>query len=174
MGRTHQGLSTVHVKFKRGIVNGHSAMNLNARAKPNCWCRWTDRQTDGQTDGRRHFIYRILLHNPAKCSMEVLITSIMIRDSRESTIHKVLFSSVFTWFYLFKLFFTFFRLFWLDSVHLRVSRLNIVFIVFPPENELDILDGTLWLYWNVMANVYSVNCVRPAPYNFYNHVLHRA
>ena len=32
----------LHVKFERGIVNGHSAMNLNARAKPNCWRRWTD------------------------------------------------------------------------------------------------------------------------------------
>ena len=28
MGRTHQGY--LHVKFDRGIVNGHSAMNLNA------------------------------------------------------------------------------------------------------------------------------------------------
>ena len=26
----------LHVKFETGIVNGHSAMNLNARAKPNC------------------------------------------------------------------------------------------------------------------------------------------
>ena len=34
MGRTHQ--LYLHVKFERGIVNGHSAMNLNARAKPNC------------------------------------------------------------------------------------------------------------------------------------------
>ena len=31
----------LHVKFKRGIVNGHSAMNLNARANPNCWPRRT-------------------------------------------------------------------------------------------------------------------------------------
>ena len=27
----------LHVKFETGIVNGHSTMNLNARAKPNCW-----------------------------------------------------------------------------------------------------------------------------------------
>ena len=26
----------IHVKFERDIVNGHSAINLNARAKPNC------------------------------------------------------------------------------------------------------------------------------------------
>ena len=26
----------LHVKIERGIVNSHSAMNLNARAKPNC------------------------------------------------------------------------------------------------------------------------------------------
>ena len=26
----------LHAKLERGIVNGHSAMNLNARAKPNC------------------------------------------------------------------------------------------------------------------------------------------
>ena len=33
----------LHVKFERGIVNGHSAaLNLIARAKPNCWCRQTD------------------------------------------------------------------------------------------------------------------------------------
>ena len=35
----------LHVKFERGIVNGHSAMNWNARAKPNCWRRRTDRRT---------------------------------------------------------------------------------------------------------------------------------
>ena len=52
----------LHVKFERGIVNGYSAMNLNARAKPNCWRRRTDRQADGQ----HPFIDRILLHNPAK------------------------------------------------------------------------------------------------------------
>ena len=26
----------LHVKFERGIVNSHSAMNLKARAKANC------------------------------------------------------------------------------------------------------------------------------------------
>ena len=46
-----------HVKFERGIVNGHSALNLNARAKQNCCRRRTDR--------RHHFIDRILLRNPA-------------------------------------------------------------------------------------------------------------
>ena len=26
----------LHVKFERGIINGQSSTNLNARAKPNC------------------------------------------------------------------------------------------------------------------------------------------
>ena len=41
----------LHVKFERGIVNGNIAMNLNAKAKPNCWRR----RTDGWTDGRQPF-----------------------------------------------------------------------------------------------------------------------
>ena len=57
----------LHVKFERGIVNGHSAMNLNTR--PNCWRR--------RTDGRHHFIDRILLRNAAKsqllCYSEILL-----------------------------------------------------------------------------------------------------
>ena len=58
------------MKFERGIVNGHSTMNLNARAKPNC----LSRQTDRQTDRRHHFIDWILLRNPAK--KEVLMQNI--------------------------------------------------------------------------------------------------
>ena len=50
----------LHVKFERGIVNGHSAMNLNARAKTKLLTH-----TDRQMDGRHHFIDRILLRNPS-------------------------------------------------------------------------------------------------------------
>ena len=56
MGRTHQDLSTCEV-WKR---------YCQWWAKPNCWRRRTDRQTDGRTDGQHHFIDRILLRNPAK------------------------------------------------------------------------------------------------------------
>ena len=42
----------LHVKFERGIVNGHSAMNLNARA----YLTKLLTQLDEQTDGQHHFI----------------------------------------------------------------------------------------------------------------------
>ena len=55
----------LHVKFERGIVYGHSAMNLKARAKPNCWCRRTDRQMDGTIS------YDRILHSQSGQKMNI-------------------------------------------------------------------------------------------------------